>query len=581
MTSRGARRAFALLAPQRARIALAVAAGSAAALCTIGLMAASGLLISRAALRPAVLDLMVLVAVVRLLAIGRGSFRYLERLASHDAALRSLGGIRTWFFRRLEPLAPGGLGGERTGDLLGRFAGDVDSLQSLIVRGVVPVAVAVVSAVASVALAWLVLPVGAAVLAVLALLAGGAAPWLALRLESVEERTLAEARGELAADVADLLDGVQEIVAFGRQDEWLGRLDRAEAALEAAERHAAWRKGLREGLGLLVWGLAPPAMLAVGIPAVRSGRLPGVDLGALVLLGWATLEVLRSVPAAVDSLRADLRTAGRLFDLADRQPPVVDPPNTLPAPGPGPILVEHLRVRYGPGLPLAADGLGLAVEPGGVVALVGPSGAGKTTVAQTLVRFCGIESGSVVVDGHDVAGYAQDGVRALVGLLAQDAYVFNTTIGANIRLARPEAADEELDEACRKAGLSAWLAALPLGLETPAGNDGALVSGGERQRIALARTLLAGRGVLVLDEPTANLDPETGRRVIDEILAAASGATVVLITHDLAAAAKADAIVVVDRGRTVERGTHGDLLAAGGRYARMWGLPADVDGGGA
>jgi len=156
------RRVWGLLAPLRGRILLAVLAGSGAALSTIGLIAASGLLISRAALRPAVADLMVLIGVVRLLAIGRGSLRYLERLASHDAALRSLGGMRGWFYQRLEPLAPGGLGAERSGDLLGRFAGDVDSLQSVVVRGVVPLTVAAVTTAASLAVAWLLLPAGAA-----------------------------------------------------------------------------------------------------------------------------------------------------------------------------------------------------------------------------------------------------------------------------------------------------------------------------------------------------------------------------------------------------------------------------------
>ncbi|TMK49227.1 MAG: thiol reductant ABC exporter subunit CydC, partial [Actinobacteria bacterium] len=568
------RRVWGLLAPLRGRILLAVLAGSGAAVSTIGLIAASGLLISRAALRPAVADLMVLIGVVRLLAIGRGSLRYLERLASHDAALRSLGGMRVWFYERLEPLAPGSLGAERSGDLLGRFAGDVDSLQSVVVRGVVPLTVAAVTTAASLVLAWLILPTGAAALSVLALAAGALVPSVCRRLESVQERHLAVHRGHLSAEVADFLDGAPEIVANGREACWLDRLERAEVALELAERRAAWRGGVREGLGLLVWGLAPVAMLLVGIPAVRSGRLPGVELGALVLLGWATLELLRSVPPALDSLRTDLRTLQRLFAVADRPAPVADPAAPLPAPQPGPVEAAGLRVRYGAGLPLALDGLDFRVEPGTRVAVVGRSGAGKTTLALALLRFAGIDSGTLALDGHDVAAYTQEDVRNIVGLLAQEAHIFNTTVGGNIRLARPAATDEEVMDACERAGLAPWLAILPAGLDTRVGSGGALVSGGEAQRIALARALLAGRPILVLDEPTANLDPETGRQVIDGLLAATRDETVILITHDLAAAARADEIFVIEAGRVGEHGTHEALLALGGSYARMWRLPA-------
>jgi ATP-binding cassette subfamily C protein CydC len=504
--------------------------------------------------------------------------RYLERVASHDAALRSLGGMRVWFYERLEPLTPGGLGAERSGDLLGRFAGDVETLQSVVVRGVVPLAVAAVATIASLVLAWLILPAGAATLGLLALAAGAVVPSASRRLESAQERRLAEHRGLLSAEVADLLDGAPEITAYGREEFWLDRLEGAEAALELAERRAAWRAGVREGLGLLVWGLAPVAMLLVGVPAVRAGRLPGVELGALALLGWATLELLRGVPGALDSLRSDLRTLERLFAVADREAPVADPAVPLPLPlsgpssGPlsGPVEAAGLRVRFGAGMPPALDGLDLRVEAGSRVAVVGRSGAGKTTLALALLRFAGIESGTLALGAHDMAEYAQADVRGILGLLAQDAHIFNTTIGANVRLARPAATDEEVADSCDRAGLSAWLARLPGGLDTRVGSGGALVSGGEGQRIALARVLLAGRPILVLDEPTANLDPETGRVVIDGLLSATRDQTVILITHDLAAAARTDEIVVVEAGRTAEHGTHEALLARGERYARMW-----------
>jgi thiol reductant ABC exporter CydC subunit len=545
------RRIAGLLRPERRRIDLALAAGTGCAWCAIGLATASGLLISRSALRPAVASILVLSGVVQVLALGRGGLRYLERIASHDAALACLGSIRVWFYERLEPLAPAALGTERSGDLLARFAGDVDALQSIVVRGLVPLVTGPLALLAGLALAWAMLPAAAALAALLGLGLVALVPLAAWRLEGTGEPELSAVRGRLAGETADLLEGAAEIVAAGAEDAWLARVAAAQAAVEEAERRAAWRYGIREALGLLFWGLGPVAMLVAGIPAVRSGRLPGTSLAALVLLGWATLEVLRAVPPAVDDLREGLRTASRLFAIADRRPVVADPAVPLPGPDFGPVDAQDLQVRYEPDRPPALSGVSFALPPGGRLAVVGPSGAGKTTLAQALLRFAAVDGGRLAIGGSDIAAYTQDGVRSLVGLLAQDTYLFDTTVGANVRLARPDATDGEVEAACRVAGLGPWLDTLPDGLATPVGQDADRVSGGERQRIALARALLGHRRILVLDEPTANLDAATGREVMANVWAATEGDTVVVITHDPELAWSVGTVLSLRDGRSV------------------------------
>ncbi len=290
-------------------------------------------------------------------------------------------------------------------------------------------------------------------------------------------------------------------------------------------------------------------MLVAGVRATEAGTLRGVLLAAVVLLATASFEAVRPLPDAAQHLAATAGAALRLQELTDREPPVREP--AVPRPlGAGCVLrLEDARLRYEPDGPWVLDGASLELRPGRLVALLGPSGAGKTTLAHVLVRFRDLDGGRATLDGHDLREYAQDDVRRVVALAGQEAHLFATTIRENVRLAKPDATDAELEEALRRARVADWVASLPDGLDTEVGEDGGLVSGGQRQRLALARAFLSGARLLVLDEPTAHLDPETAAEVLDDLLDAADGVGVLLITHSPLRLERFDEVLRLEDGR--------------------------------
>lgn len=569
------RRITRLGAGHRGRITLAVLSGLATVGCGIGLAATSGYLIAAAALQPPILELQIAIAGVRGFGIGRGVFRYAERLASHDLAFRFLAGLRVRFYEGLERLAPGGLDGWRSGDLLGRVVSDVDGLQDLYLRVLAPPLVALLASGLAVGIAAGILPAAAGVLVASLLAAGVAVPLLGAALGRASGRRLASARGTLSAEVVELLQGMPELLAWGRAGDRLRRVLTVDASLERHERRSAWRTGLVDGLAALLPGLAALGMLLTGIPAVRAGRLDGIRLTVLVLLALASFEATAPLPAAFEQLAGHLAAARRLFAIADAPAPVRDPSEPAPAPAGRAIVLEGARVRFHSGGPPTFDGLDLCLEPGRRVALVGRSGAGKTTVAMVLLRFRELDGGRAVLDGRDLSAYAAADVRRVIGLAAQDAHLFNTSIRENLRLARPDVDQDALEAAAAKGRILDWIGSLPDGWDTLVGEQGVQVSGGQRQRIALTRVLLAGFPIVVLDEPTANLDPATECALLDDLLDATTGQATLLITHRLTGLDRVDEVLVLDEGLVVERGTHAELLARGGRYHHMWAVERD------
>jgi thiol reductant ABC exporter CydC subunit len=556
--------------PHPARVAASIGLGLATTLAGVGLLAASAYLISKAALRPPVLGLALAIVVVRALALGRAASRYAERLVSHDLALRMLGVARAWFYDRLEPLAPAGLRGARGGDLLARITGDVESLQNLVVGTVQPLVVAALAAAVAGATAWALLPPAGAVLAAAMVTAAVLVPLVARRAGRASAKATSDARGRLTADVVDLFEGLPELVAYGRAGDYLERARRRDAELTGHARRTAFSEGLGAGLMTCAAGTAAALVLAVSVPAVRSGSLDGLWLATLVVVALAGFEVLQPVPFAARQLESDLAAARRLLAVADAPSPVAEPPAPLPAPVGTAIALQHAKLRYEADAPPALDGVNLSLSPGVRIAVVGASGAGKTTIAQVLLRFRDLDAGTVTLDGRPIGGYASDDVRALLGIVEQEPHLFAATIEENLRLAKPAATQAELWESVRRAALVDWIGSLPLGLQTPVGERGALVSGGERRRLALARALLADFPVLILDEPTANLDALTARRLVRDVMACGQGRTLLLMTHDLAVAKVVDEVVVLERGRVVQRGPHAALLAAHGSYRSLW-----------
>ncbi|MEU1891038.1 thiol reductant ABC exporter subunit CydD [Streptomyces pristinaespiralis] len=579
----------------RGRLALALLLGSLALGSAVGLMAVSGWLISRASEQPPVLHLMVAVTATRAFGIGRAVFRYAERLVSHDAVLRMLAEMRVAVYRRLERIAPAGLGRTRRGDLLSRLVADVDALQDYWLRWLLPAGTAVLVGAGSVGFtAWL-LPEAGAVLAAGLLVAGVGVPLIGGAFARRAEQQLAPARGALATGVVDLLRGTAELTVAGALPRRLASARDADRALTRIAARQAAATALGGGLSALVCSLTVVCAALVGVQAVAAGRLDGTSLAVVVLTPLAAFEAVSVLPLAVQYRRRVTRSAERVYEVLDAPVPVREPARPAAPPATAfPVELRGTGARYAGRRRDALSGFDLTLTPGKRVAVVGTSGSGKTTLAQVLLRFLDAGSGTYTIGGVPAGEMEGDAVRRFVGLCAQDAHLFDSSVRENLRLARPDATEEELRGALEDARLLEWVDGLPDGLDTLVGEHGARLSGGQRQRLALARALLAAFPVLVLDEPAEHLDLATADALTADLLAVterraarpgglaaaagdgtgpgdgiATAPATVLITHRLRGLEAVDEVVVLESGRVVQRGPYEDLAVVEGPLQTM------------
>ncbi|MER6995303.1 thiol reductant ABC exporter subunit CydD [Streptomyces sp. NPDC000410] len=554
----------------RGRLVLGLVLGSLALGCSVGLMAVSGWLISRASEQPPVLYLMVAVTATRTFGTGRAVFRYAERLVSHDAVLRMLADLRVGVYRRLERIAPAGLARTRRGDLLSRLVADVDALQDYWLRWLLPAGVALVVGAGSVGFtAWLLPEAGVALAAGL-LLAGVAVPMVSGATARRAERRLAPAKGVLATRVVDLLRGTAELTVAGALKGRIAAVREADRGLTRIASRTATATALGGGLSAVVCGLTVACAAYAGVMAVHAGRIEGVELAVVVLTPLAAFEAVTGLPLAVQYRQRVKRSAERVFEVLDTPAPVHEPPQPAPAPESAfPLEVRGLSARHAGQQRDALTGFDLTLTAGRRIAVVGASGSGKTTLAQVLLRFLDARAGTYTIGGTGAASLDGDVVRRFVGLCAQDAHLFDSSIRENLRLARTDASDDDLRAALAGARLLEWAESLPDGLDTLVGEHGAQLSGGQRQRLALARALLADFPVLLLDEPAEHLDLATADALTADLLEATEGRTTLLITHRLQGLDAVDEVLVLDGGRTVQRGPYAELAEADGPLRRM------------
>lgn len=588
---RALRRAIALLRLDRGRFVWSVVAGALALGSGVGLAACSAWLIARASQMPSVLDLTVAAVAVRTFGVSRAVMRYVERLASHEVALRGVGALQHGVYESLAAGHPAAVTGLRRGDLLARTGRDVEEVGDVVVRAVLPMAVTAVVGVGTVALvSWLHPGIGL-VLAACLLLAGVLGPWLAVRGARLDERAVLEGRTRVSEVAVRMVDHGPELTVGGLLPSARTELTGIEQRLARSRDRAARPAALAVAIDNLALGLALLGALVIGIPAVAAGTLNPVELAVVVLtplaafegtagLGTAAVQLVRSAGAAerimalLDDAAAEGTTDVAAEEVADGGehhhgglPGATTAASTSATDGAGSRLQARGLEAGWPGHAVVLGGVDLALVPGRSLAVVGPSGIGKTTLLFTLAGLLPARGGRLELAGAEMAELDRAAVSSRLVLTAEDAHVFATTVLENIRVARGDVSPAEAETLLARAGLGDWLAGLPDGLHTELGAGGATISGGQRRRLLLARALASRAELLLLDEPGEHLDPAAADALITDLLTVArdEGRGVLLVTHRLSPLAAADEVVVLGtvdgRAATVQaRGTHAELV---------------------
>lgn len=534
---------------------------------SVSLLMTSAYLISKAALQPSIGEISVAIVGVRFFGISRGVFRYIERLVSHSASFKVLADIRVWLYKAIEPIAPAGISKFKSGDLLNRLIADVDTLENFYVRVFLPPVVALVIVFGVSAFMLIFSPLVSLVLFLSLALVGVGLSTLALIAGKKSGGDSILYRSILREEIIDLVNGLPELVLFNRVRDAIQDIHQAAKKYYQAQITLSLLAAIQSAATSLIVGLTVWVLLLITIPMVSSGKLDGIYLAVIVLGAMASYEAVQNLPPAMNLLGSNIRAADRVFELASPAESTTRELKRLPASTGRNIQFNKVTFQYNQ-TPVLRD-VSFELAPGKKIAIVGPSGAGKSTITNLLLRFWEPDSGQILINGISQTEIDPEGIRSLYSVVSQNTFLFNTSILENLKVANSETEMDVITKVCQSVELDEFIATLPKGYNTIIGERGYQFSGGERQRLAIARAILKDAPILLLDEPTANLDPATEERIRSTLKLNFADRSMIWITHRLSGLEDMDEIIVLANGEVIERGNHADLLKADGRFAKM------------
>ncbi|MGE5152795.1 MAG: thiol reductant ABC exporter subunit CydC [Bdellovibrio bacteriovorus] len=551
-----------LFRPYAGWMALGIVLSFITLVANLTLMAVSGWFIASMAIAGAAgvsMNYFTPAAIIRACAIARTLGRYGERLVTHEATLRLLSTLRVWFYERLEPLAPARLQLYRSGDLLSRIRADIDTLDNFYLRTLVPTLTAALASLAFLLFLWRYDSALALILLGLLLLGGVGVPWVVRSLGEGPGRQVVALKSELRAATVDGVQGLAELQAYGADPAQANHINDLSRRLGREQQRLSGLTGLSQGALGLTANLALWLTVWTAIPLVRDGSIAPPDLVMLALFALAAFEAVAPLPAAFQSLGETRAATRRVLEILEAEPLVTEPSIPAPPPQGFAITFEGVSFTY-PGAPRPAlSGIDLQWSEGAKIALLGPTGSGKTTLVNLLLRFWSPDHGCITLGGTDIADLGGEEVRRHIAVVSQHTHLFSGTIRDNLLLADPSASQQRLEQVCRSAELHGFISAQPEGYATQVGEGGIALSGGQARRLAIARALLKDAPVLILDEPTEGLDGPTAQALMETLNRLMTGRRVLLITHRREGLKHMDQVWVLDEGSLNREGVRGEI----------------------